>query len=84
MDNSLKLKFGKKYTIIQPFHDFDGILHPVGESWIYKGTKFLPYEDGLTLFVQVDNEIVTYRFQWRESEQASIIEHFSDFVKLED
>ncbi len=80
MNNILKLKPGQKYSVIKPFTDYDGAVHNAGETWVYQGTNFLPYDDGLTLHVLVDNRAVVYRLQWRREEQAAIIEHFTAFV----
>lgn len=81
MDNALKLLPGHQYVVKKAFVDYDGILHDVGELWIYEGTNFLPYEDGLTLHVLLWNEPHVYRLQWREEAQASIIDNFKDYVE---
>jgi hypothetical protein len=84
MDNSVNLIPGQQYRVTQSFTDFDKIIHPVGESWIYIGTNFLPYDDGLTLHIKkegIPHELIC-RLQWREEEQAHIIENFRDFVEL--
>ena len=81
MDNSLKLTPGQTYIVIKSFTDFDHIVHDIGETWTYQGTNFLPYDDGLTLHVSVNSKAIVYRLQWREEEQAAIIEHFNDYVE---
>jgi hypothetical protein len=72
---------GQTYTVVTAFHDYDGILHPVGERWRYVGKNFLPYEDGLTLFIESDGSPSQLRLQWRDETQGSIVDHFSDFVQ---
>ncbi len=72
---------GRIYTVITAFQDYDRILHPVGERWCYVGKSFLPYEDGLTLFVEKDGQSSTIRLQWREESQGQIVDRFSDFVE---
>ncbi len=47
MNNSLDLILEQEYSVIKPFVDYEGIVHVVREIWIYEGTNFLPYEDGL-------------------------------------
>lgn len=42
---------GRRYRVVRAFVDHDGIAHPVGESWLFRYATFLPYEDGLSLFV---------------------------------
>lgn len=83
MANPLNLIPGQKYSVIKAFSDYDKIIHAVGETWTFRGTNFLPYEDGLTLFVSIENfdKELSYRFQWRNEEQAYLINNFSEFVK---
>lgn len=77
----LQLIPGETYSVIKSFIDYDGIVHEVGETWVYQGTNFLPYDDGLTLHVLVNNKEVVYRLQLREEEQAGIINNFRNFVE---
>lgn len=81
MDNTLNLLPGKDYTVIKSFTDFDGMVHAIGETWTYQGTHFLPYDDGLTLHVLINNKEVVYRLQWREEEQGEIIDNFKKYVE---
>ena len=55
MGNSLNLISGRKYIVVKSFVDFDDQVHPIGESWTYIETNFLPYDDGLTLHAIKDN-----------------------------
>ena len=71
---------GRVYKVIKPFKDYDGIVHPIGEQWVFLEKNFLPYEDGLTLHVDRDGQRMFIRLQWREESQAGIINDFSDFV----
>jgi hypothetical protein len=82
MSNPLKLEPGKQYVLVKPFTDYDRNVHPVGETWVFSRTAFLPYEDGLTLhvFLPGNPREVICRLQWRREEQADIIEQFSDYV----
>ena len=68
------------YQVVQEFIDYDGIRHRVGETWVFEGTNFLPYEDGLTLHVSRHGLPQAYRLQWRQEEQAAIIENFTEYV----
>ena len=64
-----------------PIVDFDNAIHPVGESWIFLRSSFLPYDDGLSLFVSVDGKAERQiRMQWRDEEQGPIIDHLADYV----
>jgi hypothetical protein len=69
------------HLVVKEFKDFDGAIHPVGESWRFLEKSFLPYDDGLSLFVERDGQRVQFRFQWREEGQAEIIDNFSDYVE---
>lgn len=71
---------GQRDCVVQEFVNYDHHLHPVGETWVFERTHFLPYEDGLTLHVSAHCMPLVYRFQQRPEEQAAIIEHFTDFV----
>jgi len=82
MDSVLNLFEGQKYRVIKSFTDYDKLVHPVVETWVFIRTNFMPYDDGLTLHVSMEDvsgEIV-YRLQWRVEEQADIIENFNDYV----
>jgi hypothetical protein len=45
------LAVGVRYAVVREFTDFDGGSHPAGETWWFRGHNFLPYDDGLSLFV---------------------------------
>ncbi len=75
---------GQTYRVIAPFTDYDGIIHPVGESWRFVKKNFLPYEDGLSLFIERNGQNVSFRLQWREETQGELIDNFSDFVEEND
>ncbi|KAA0970723.1 DUF3601 domain-containing protein [Aureimonas fodinaquatilis] len=69
------LEPGKRYRVTKGFTDYDGRYHPTGESWTFLRHSFLPYDDGLTLFVRLDDGILnTVRLQWRPDEQGPVID----------
>lgn len=72
---------GQHYRVIVAFKDYDGMDHPVGESWRFVRKSFLPYEDGLTLYIEEDGRASSIRLQWRPETQAEIIDSFSDHVE---
>ena len=72
---------GQTYRIVQSFQDYNGITHPVGERWRFTGKNFLPYEDGLTLQVEMNGKAIFLRLQWRDESQGQIIDEFSDYVE---
>ncbi|MFZ1676169.1 MAG: DUF3601 domain-containing protein [Saprospiraceae bacterium] len=85
MSNALGLISGSQYTVIKSFSDYYRILHPVGETWTFVRSDFLPYEDGLTLFVIPENSAfeISFHLQWRSEQQGEIIDHFQDYVSLQ-
>ncbi len=72
---------GKTYRVTTAFEDYDGIIHSVGESWRFAGKDFLPYDDGLTLYIEKGEKPVPFRLQWRPETQGQLINDFSDFVE---
>lgn len=72
---------GQNYRVIKTFKDFDGATYSIGETWKFLEKNFLPYEDGLSLFVERNGQQIQYRLQWREDAQGQIIDDFSDFVE---
>ncbi len=75
------LEPGKTYRVIASFKDYDGIIHPIGESWRFVKKDFLPYEDGLSLFVEKDEKTIQLRLQWRPETQGQIIDKFFEYVE---
>jgi hypothetical protein len=71
---------GKACRVVTGFVDYDGLPHPIGESWRFVAKNFLPYDDGLTLYVERDGKQVPFRLQWRPETQGQIIDQFSDLV----
>lgn len=72
---------GKTYFVTEPFTDYDGITHPYGETWRFVQKDFLPYEDGLTLHIEVNGKRASIRLQWRDETQGKIIDDFSEYVE---
>ena len=76
-----ELILGKTYHVTTAFEDYDGIIHSVGESWRFSGKDFLPYDDGLTLYIEKGEKTMPFRLQWRPEAQGQLINDFSDFVE---
>ena len=72
---------GQTYRVTSIFEDYDRITHPVGEQWRFVEKTFLPYEDGLTLVVEMNGQSTSIRLQWRDEAQAEIIDMFCDYVE---
>lgn len=80
MKNIRNLEKGIRYQVLKEFVDYDGIVHPAGENWIFETTNFLPYEDGLTLHVLKEGQHKVYRFRQIPEEQSALIDNFADYV----
>lgn len=75
------LQPGRRYRVVRPFADYDGDVHPVGEEWDFLGASFLPYDDGLSLFVSLDGvREWQIRLQWRPEEQGAVLDDFSSYL----
>ena len=75
-------RVGRSYEVVQAFTDFDGDVHPPGETWTFLGHNFVPYEDGLCLFVSLDGEREwNLRMCWRPGDQGPVIDRFKDYVR---
>ena len=72
---------GQTYRVIKAFKDYDEVTHPISEVWRFTEKNFLPYEDGLSLFVEMNGQKTSFRLRWREESQGEIIDGFSDFVE---
>ncbi|HUH23549.1 MAG TPA: DUF3601 domain-containing protein [Brevundimonas sp.] len=76
------LKPGAAYVVARAFTDYDGTLHPAGEEWIHLGHNFLPYDDGLSLFVSMNGgDEWQIRLQWRDTEQGPIIDSLQTYIE---
>jgi len=72
---------GERYRVIKAFQDFDRQEHPLGETWTYIGTAFLPYDDGRSIFVSLDGEREWHiRMQDREEEQRGVLDDLTSYV----
>jgi hypothetical protein len=74
---------GMRYRVVRSFTDFDGEPHPVGEEWIFVRTSFLPYDDGLSVFVEDESgQQRQIRMQWRDEAQGPVIDRLSDYLEV--
>ena len=71
---------GRQYFVVRPFRDFDDDVHCCGEIWTFLGSSYLPYEDGLNLFVRCEDSDYQIRLQWREDAQGDIISNLNTYL----
>ena len=77
-----QLKPGARYAVVTPFTDFDETIHPAGEQWIFLSYSFLPHDDGLSLFVSLDDvHEWQIRMQWRQEAQGPVIDNLDAHIQ---
>ncbi|WP_158583453.1 DUF3601 domain-containing protein [Salinisphaera sp. Q1T1-3] len=79
-DEYRHLRQGSRYRVVRAFVDYDWITHPIGEVWVFEGSHFVPYHDGLSLFVVIDGRSRQVRLQASAAEQAHIIDAFDKYL----
>ena len=72
---------GTTYRVVKPFQDFDEGFHAAGEMWRFLGSSFLPYDDGLSLFVADDRGEWQIRLCLRPEDQGVLWKRFADYVE---
>ena len=76
------LKIGERYRVIRAFTDFDGGNHPVGEEWTFEGHSFLPYDDGLSLFVSPGEGAMRHiRMRWTDDDQGPVVDALESYLR---
>ena len=66
---------GTRYRVAKPFADYDGGVHEAGETWTFLGDNFVPYHDGMSLFVSLDGEREwQIRLEWTDQGQGEILD----------
>lgn len=76
----MHLQRGERYRVVREFMDYDATRHPVGETWRFIGSNFLPYDDGLSLYAEIDGQREQVRLQWREDQQDEIISNLAEYL----
>ena len=75
------LKAGQSYRVARAFRDYDGQCHEEGETFEFLGTNFVPYHDGLSLFVKREGHEEQIRLQLHPEEQQDIIEQLGAYLR---
>lgn len=73
---------GRRYRVTAEFRDYDGDIHRIGEEWEFLGYSFLPYEDGVSLFVGTDGDLEwLVRMQRRPDQQEQVLDHLEEYFE---
>ena len=85
LQNFHHLVIGRRYEVVKPFADFDRREHAVGETWRFEGHTFLPYDDGLSLYVSFDgDDLVQFRMRWTPEDQGQVVDALEDYIQPAD
>ena len=75
------LAAGQRYRVVRAFRDHDRDLHMAGETWVFLGHSFLPYDDGLSIFVSLDGDQEwLIRMQCRPEGQEEVVNSLADYI----
>ena len=72
-----------KYIVKREFIDYDKIIHPIGETWVFVNISYVAYHDGVCLHVLFNESPTKYRFMDIPEEQKAIIDNFLDYVDVD-
>ena len=70
----------RTYRVVQSFTDFDGRVHAVGDRWTFRGESFLPYDEGLSLFVTINDREQQVRMRLFPEDQGPLVDNFKDYL----
>lgn len=73
------LRLDRTYRVVREFIDLDGGTHIPGETWKFVGSSYLPYHDGLSLFVQ--NEQGEWHIRFKLDLQYELWPDFATYVE---
>jgi hypothetical protein len=81
----LTLKAGDRLRVRKEFVDEQGIAHAKGETWVYEGYGYLPYDRGLTLYVRdLAGTKTTIRLGGGAADQDEILDHLTEYLEREE
>jgi hypothetical protein len=74
---------GRSYKVIMEFADYDRFVHKAGEAWTFLGYSYLPYDNGLSLFVSLDGIHEWHLpLQCGADEQGPIVDRLETYIEL--
>ena len=77
-----RLTPGTRYRVAKAFTDYDGRVHEAGETWTFLGDNFVPYHDGMSLFVSLDGEREwQIRLEWTDEGQGEILDSVDSWFR---
>jgi hypothetical protein len=72
---------GTRYQVVVPFTDYDGVLHPPGETWTYLGHNYHRFDNGLSLFVSLDGVHQWHIRMWNDPDgQQAILDALDTYL----
>jgi hypothetical protein len=76
------LQRGGRYRVTQPFRDYDGDDHSVGETWTFLGCAFAPHDEGLSWFVSLDGDQEWHiRMRLTPDDQERIVDAITSYLQ---
>lgn len=75
------LKAGQIYRVARAFRDYDGECHGEGKTFEFVGANFVPYHDGLSLFVKREAREEQIRLQLHPEKQQDIVEQLEVYLR---
>lgn len=76
------LEAGKKYRVIREFEDNSRHLHAAGETWTFLGYSYNQWDEGLSLFVSLDDEQEWHLpLQNGADEQGSVLDALRGYME---
>lgn len=75
------LQPGQRYRVALPFTDHDGLAHPAGEAWTFVGHSYLPYENGLSLFVRGKSGVRQIRLRDAPEDDRAVVEALEAHIR---
>ncbi|WP_417761425.1 hypothetical protein [Shewanella sp.] len=76
------LNAGQTYRVMQSFVDYDNDTYPEGTTLLFIGANFVPYDDGLSLFCEINGAEQQIRLQLRPEEQLHIVRSLEQYLQL--
>ena len=87
MDRSLLVKKyeifeeGMSYEVIQSFCDYKNVTYELGDSLLFIGSNYVPYDSGLSLFFEKDGSEIQIMLRIDSHFQEEIALNLEDYFR---